>query len=486
MYIRRCIQTISIAILFFLVPALSQALTVTNLNNSGSGSLRDAVAGTAPGGTVDFDVTGTIVLSSEIVIDKDITIQGPGANQLTVSGGESTRIFNITAGTNIKINGVTISDGFDTNVVLGASAILVQTDSLNMELNDCVFENNVFFDDQINTAYGVINLLNNMNSPDFKLKVNRCSFINNLSQSVVENSFASGAVFSTFGQPITLEVYDSLFKGNIAEATAQARGGVASLGQFYKFSFHNCTFDSNVVRGKNGASGGVFGDGGIDNILNITNSTFYNNRVECTDNCSTIAGGAIGSFGASEISCSFCTFKSNRAVCLGNCVNIIGDTIAPSTIIRSTGGTTLSNSIVYGDNPENSCTTISGGNIISLGYNIDNGNTCVDGSVAGDKPFSNPGLSPAGLQDNGGPTPTIALFRNSPAIDMANPNCPPQSTDQRGVIRPQGNSCDIGAYELEEIIARPIPTLSEWGLIATAAALGLAGLLTVRRRRVNI
>lgn len=477
-------RSLVMALLLFLVPTLAHALTVTNLSNAGPGSLRDAVAGTAPGGTVDFDVTGTIVLSSEIVIDKDLTIQGPGAELLTISGGESTRIFNITSGTNININGVTISDGFDTNVVSGASAILVQTDSLNMELNNCVFENNVFFDDEINTAYGVINLINNTNNPDFKLKVNRCSFINNLAQSVVETSFASGAVFTTIGQPITLEVYDSLFKGNIAEATAQARGGVASLVQFYNFSFHNCTFDSNVVRSKNGASGGVFGDGGSDNILNITNSTFYNNRVECTDNCSNIAGGAIGSFGISEINCSFCTFKSNRAVCLGNCVNIIGDTIAPSLKLPNaeTGGTTLSNSIIYADNPENSCTTISGGNIISLGYNIDNGDSCVNGSVAGDKPFTDPDLSPLGPQDNGGPTPTIALLSTSPAIDMADPACPPPGTDQRGIVRPQLTRCDIGAYEFNAM-ARPVPTLSEWGLIAMAGVLGIVGLLAVRKKQ---
>jgi hypothetical protein len=54
---------------------------------------------------------------------------------------------------------------------------------------------------------------------------------------------------------------------------------------------------------------------------------------------------------------------------------------------------------------------------------------------------------PAGLQDNGGPTKTVALQSGSPAIDAAvAANCPP--TDQRGVSRPQGAGCDIGAFEL--------------------------------------
>lgn len=58
-----------------------------------------------------------------------------------------------------------------------------------------------------------------------------------------------------------------------------------------------------------------------------------------------------------------------------------------------------------------------------------------------------PLLDPAGLQDNGGPTKTIALQPGSPGIDAAVLlNCPP--TDQRGVARPYGAGCDIGAFEL--------------------------------------
>ena len=53
------------------------------------------------------------------------------------------------------------------------------------------------------------------------------------------------------------------------------------------------------------------------------------------------------------------------------------------------------------------------------------------------------------LQDNGGPTQTHALLAGSPAIDAALlANCP--ATDQRGVSRPQGPGCDIGAFELEQ------------------------------------
>jgi hypothetical protein len=71
---------------------------------------------------------------------------------------------------------------------------------------------------------------------------------------------------------------------------------------------------------------------------------------------------------------------------------------------------------------------------------------------------ANPLLGP--LQDNGGPTFTQALLPDSPAIDAVpvadctydddgNPATPevPLTSDQRGVARPQGSACDIGAYE---------------------------------------
>src|SRR3970282_626777 len=55
------------------------------------------------------------------------------------------------------------------------------------------------------------------------------------------------------------------------------------------------------------------------------------------------------------------------------------------------------------------------------------------------------GLGP--LANNGGPPQTHALLAGSPAIDAGSPDCPPPATDQRGVARPQGPACDIGAYE---------------------------------------
>lgn len=483
MYIHRCIKAISIALLIFLIPTLSQALTVTNLNDAGPGSLRDAVAGTPPGGTVDFAVAGTIVLSSEIVIDKDITIQGPGANQLTVSGGDSTRVFHVTDGFNIKISHLRIADGFVLNIVRGGSAILIETDSLNMELSDCIVEDNTYRSNT-NGGGGIVSVFTSNPALDYNLQINRCSFLNNSSENT---SFVIGSGVLLSNGNLDLQVRDSLFKDNTIESLSSNGNGSVFFfsSRSDNVSFTNTTFDSNTSRGTSSSIGGAVGGGGIGNTFSCTNCTFYNNRAECTNTGCLAFGGAIGDGGGTPdttefYSCNFCTFKSNETVCDGGSCVIESDTVGNGGFADME----FSNSIFYADNPEDSCANFGLGSVTSLGYNIDNGNTCA-GSGPGDKPFTDPDLSPLGLQDNGGPTPTIALLGTSPAIDMADPACPPPGTDQRGVTRPQMTSCDVGAYEFN-VITRPIPTLSEWGLIAMAGVLGIIGLLAVRRKHSKI
>ncbi|MBI3851466.1 MAG: CSLREA domain-containing protein [Verrucomicrobia bacterium] len=94
--------------------AQAATLTVTNLDDSGPGSLRQAIADAAPGDTIDFatNVTGTITLTSgELVVTNDLTISGPGATNLTVSGNFTSRVLLTTNGS-IAISGVTIANGY--------------------------------------------------------------------------------------------------------------------------------------------------------------------------------------------------------------------------------------------------------------------------------------------------------------------------------------------------------------------------------------
>jgi hypothetical protein len=93
------------------------------------------------------------------------------------------------------------------------------------------------------------------------------------------------------------------------------------------------------------------------------------------------------------------------------------------------------------------------------GYNVDSGTSCGFTQATGSLSNTNPLLDPAGLQDNGGRTQTIALQPDSPAVDLVGEGaCPPPTTDQRGVERPQGEACDSGAFELEQESTLPDTT----------------------------
>lgn len=86
--------------------------TVTNINDSGAGSLRQAIGDTAPGDTVNFGITGTIRLTSGLlVINKNLTVQGPGANLLSISGNYGASGFYFPNGVTAALDGVSVQFG---------------------------------------------------------------------------------------------------------------------------------------------------------------------------------------------------------------------------------------------------------------------------------------------------------------------------------------------------------------------------------------
>ena len=87
------------------------AAVVTNTANSGAGSLRDTLAAAASGETITFSLVlpATIALSSELPITRSVTINGPGANYLTISNATG-RVLNLdTAGKTVVVSGVHLS-----------------------------------------------------------------------------------------------------------------------------------------------------------------------------------------------------------------------------------------------------------------------------------------------------------------------------------------------------------------------------------------
>lgn len=94
-------------------PALATTYTVTSTADSGPGSLRNAISTAASGDTIKFNLSSypqTITLTSgELLINKNLNIQGPGANQLTISGNHASRVFHIQ--TDATLSGLTIANG---------------------------------------------------------------------------------------------------------------------------------------------------------------------------------------------------------------------------------------------------------------------------------------------------------------------------------------------------------------------------------------
>jgi hypothetical protein len=174
--------------------------------------------------------------------------------------------------------------------------------------------------------------------------------------------------------------------------------------------------------------------GGIASFgtMTVTNSTIYNNTA------GTGGGGGVQNTGTLNIVQS--TIAGNSAPNGANVHDFADSTHQPAA-------TTLTMTIVSdGAGGGANC---SGTNAMTDGgYNIDSGTSC--GFATNALTDTDPMLGP--LASNGGPTQTMALQSGSPAIDAipsAVSGCS-GSTDQRGVTRPQGPKCDIGAFEVDK------------------------------------
>jgi CSLREA domain-containing protein len=101
--------------------AHAATITVNALGDPGDGTcnatectLREAITAALASDTIDFSVTGTITLAgSQLTVDKDLIISGPGASQLTIDGDGRNRVFAITSGAVVTISSVTITGGND-------------------------------------------------------------------------------------------------------------------------------------------------------------------------------------------------------------------------------------------------------------------------------------------------------------------------------------------------------------------------------------
>jgi hypothetical protein len=425
-------------------------LFVSNTQDSGAGSLRGTVAVAVAGDTIVFNIptsdpgystsTGvfTIILTSgEIVVDKDLTITGPSAANITINGNHASRIFDVTAGI-VAISDVWLIDG----QALGTNGVLQREPG----------------------GPGIGGAILNQGT----LTVTRCTLKGNTARGGVGSSdFAgSGPGGDGLGGAIANQNSLSLVACTLADNSAlggpggavehfpcycwdTSIGGMGSGGAIHNAAnsillLSDCTITANSATGCDArvlsdaypGYGAAAQGGGIANFgdLMIVHCTVANNAA---------FGGASSNgypFGPTAGGAS----SGGGLYCASGSVATIGDAIlAPN---RTVGGAPSGPPAVAGaaTGPDvNGAITSEGHNLLgrsdgSTGFTTDD---LLGGAT--DDTRLDPQLGP--LANYGGPTETLPLLLGSPAIDSADTSAPVR--DQRNFMHT--GLPDIGAFEYQ-------------------------------------
>jgi len=418
-----CLSALCLAAL----SAEAATITVINASDSGAGSLRQALADANDGDTIDFDASlvDIGVFSGELVVDKSVTISGPGpgAANLFLDNNGMFRVLHITNAVTVSISGLTITNGlaFD-----GGGGIL--NDHSTLTVSNCTIRGN----QTVGSSGGAI-----------------------------YNDGESGSA--------SLEINNSIVAYNGSDDSG---GGIYNNGVSGSATL---TINNSTVRGNSvgGAGGGIYNDGYQGSAtLTINNSTV-------SDNSAVYAGGAIGNNGlegSATLTVTNCTISGNSAATLGTGGGIFNAAARIGSATLTVNNSTLSGNSadfgggIFNDGNFNEGATLeigdtilktgsSGANILnqegsvtSLGYNLSNDDGAGFLTATGDQINTDPLLGP--LQDNDGPTFTHELLAGSPAIDAGDPNfTPPPDYDQRGpgYNRIANGRVDIGAFEVQAV-----------------------------------
>jgi hypothetical protein len=479
---------------------------IVNANNDAATHV-DCTAGSGPD-TIELPAgTYTLTLVNDPtsggnglpLITSTITINGHGST-ITRSADPQTpqfRIVYITANGNLGLNNLTISHGA---VATGISGGGIRSHG-TLTLTNCAVDNNT-----AGAGGGILN------GDGAVLELNNSIVQNNLadgnvgggiynrsSSAVLNNSVVQGNTSTGYAlgggilnwasgsatSPTTLMLNHTLVTNNTADGDGSGGGGVASSANNGKTAIVTL-IDSSVIENQaqygggitfsvndspapdsrgfiirstishNHAldAGGVYADGGgIDvtaSSVTVVNSTISGNDVgaAAASEGGGIWVGSYTNYPAGTLHLINSTVAGNTTTGQGGGIAVWADSPAANPPVVDSVNTIAANNTAPGGG---NC-WIGAGSITSLGYNMENTNTC-SFSQATDHPNTNPQLGP--LANNGGPTATHALLSGSPAIGAAsNAVCaaaPVSGVDQRGVSRPQGAVCDIGAYEYQEV-----------------------------------
>jgi serine/threonine protein kinase len=467
-----------IAILLIIVSSMGGAIWVlthqppdptyvSNLqDNDAPGSLRHAIDAAPSKSTITFSesLRGTILLTrGDLNIAKDLSIRGPGEGLLSISSGTSGYSIRVVQGAIVTIFGLSFKDSKN-----ATSATGFIDNQGTLILNNSTISGNTASSSTSSGGGGISN--------EGALTLNNSTVSGN-------SAFGGGGIFNNG----TLTLSDSTVSANTANSFG---GGISNEGVL---TLNNSTVSGNTAF--DGGGGGISNSGGTLKLRNstifantaidgggisiqgpvltsttTTTTTIINNSTISDNNASNEGGGilvesSIGSDNLSsfiQVNITFCTINDNAAQIGGDIA--IRDVIFSfndinGKLTKQVSQLKIRNSIVAGDPTHLDSVIV--GRLTSNGYNLFQGNSGATFDPATrtqqdtDKIMSVNDIpklftDPVRLQDNGGPTWTYALAPGSPAIDkIPVTDCllDAITTDQRGVKRPQGNACDIGAYE---------------------------------------
>jgi CSLREA domain-containing protein len=426
------------AVLLLATAAHAATVNVTDLSDNISspptGSLRAALSSAGPGDIINFAVTGTISLTGPLpAIAEDLTIIGPGASSLAISGNHLYGVFAVSSGI-VSIAGLTIANA---NNQSGQGGAISNGGTLTVS--------NVIFNQDVAISAG--GAIYNTGT----LIVSGSSFSNN--QTIGASS--GGAIWNSG----ILTVYNSVFSDN---SSGQA-GSIANTGTL--------TVSDSVFSGNYGAvNGGAILNSSGSNTATVTDSFFLNNSVSTAPQgeAASFTGGAIQNDGGT-LTVGNSTFVGNSApageggaIANGATLTLSNNTFVGNTstggaggaIVNSGGTLTLSNSILSGNGSGSGAGVERTGGTVNASYNVfyqnlDSGGAesdCVSCSSNLGAIDANPQLAPLG--NYGGTTETMLPLPGSPAICAGSFAQFPSgvTTDQRGF--PLNSACvDAGAVQ---------------------------------------
>jgi len=494
--------------------ASAAVFQVTNTNDPGSGtcapgncSLRDAISAANGGSGADMVLVppGTYVLgpAGVLPVATGMQIVGAGVSSTIIDAHNASGILSIAASAGaVAVSGLTLTHGKASS----GSAIADLAGQLTLS------EDAFALDTTGGEGAGGAGAVSVNGTGSKALTVANSTFADNAAGGEGTKNPSSGQGSGggiAFAATGTLTVTSSNFTGNTAggnggEGISSGQGGGGAI-DIFGSALVNVT-SSSFTANRAGGNGGVGtssaqGGGGAIEFFGVTaaatltvaGSTFTSNQAGGSagvgGSSGEGAGGAISTFGEGLVTLTNDTLEGNSVggpigatsgagavgggLSTGTAATLLNDTIdgnaaigavgAGGNINASPGTITLKNTIVSAGAAATGPNCA--GTVSSKGHNLESTtpSQCGLTPALGDLIGLNPALG--SLQFNGGPTQTQALLAGSPAINAGdNSGCP--ATDQRGVPRPFGPACDIGAYE----VAAPVANTGSASAISTNAA----------------